>query len=146
MPASSTGLRPYRSPNLPHSGTMTVEDKRYAVVTHEYSSRPCNWLMITGIAVDTMVWSNAESRNTIMTPIIVILRSASVKCAVVKIQTRSLVHYRSAPTPQHEFLNLSGRCLRQFSHEMKRAGNFEMRQRTAREITQLSLRRGLTRA
>src|ERR1700676_5041433 len=107
IPASSIGLRPYRSPNLPHTGTMTVEDKRYAVVTHEYSSSPCNWLMITGIAVDTMVWSNADSRNTIITPMIVILRSAAVKWAVVKIQAQSLTHYRSAPTAQHKFLNLS---------------------------------------
>src|ERR1700683_4250525 len=100
--------------------------------------------MITGIAVDTMVWSKAESRNTIMRPIIVILRSASVKCAVVKIKTLSLMHYRSAPAPQHEFLNLSGRRLRQFIHEVKRAGNLEMRQRGAGKIMQLSRRRGRT--
>src|SRR6202035_5538061 len=100
--------------------------------------------MITCIAVETMVWSKAESRKTIMTPIIVIRRSASVKCAVVKIQTQSLVHYRSAPAPQHEFLNLSGRRLRQFIHEVKRARNLEMRQRGAGKIMQLSLRRGLT--
>jgi hypothetical protein len=31
-----------------------------------------------------MVWSNADSRKTIITPMIVIRRSASVKCAVVK--------------------------------------------------------------
>jgi hypothetical protein len=40
--------------------------------------------MITGMAVDTMVWSKADNKNTIITPIIVILRSASVKWAVVK--------------------------------------------------------------
>ncbi len=40
--------------------------------------------MITGMAVDTMVWSSADSKNTIITPMMVILRSASVKWAVVK--------------------------------------------------------------
>ena len=37
--------------------------------------------MITGMAVDTMVWSKADSRNTISTPAIVIFFSASVKWA-----------------------------------------------------------------
>ena len=69
---------------MPQIGTITVELKRYAVVTQAYSSSPCNWLMITGMAVDTMVWSKADSRKTIITPMSVILRSASVKCAVLK--------------------------------------------------------------
>ena len=87
--------------------------------------------MMTGMAVATMVWSKADSRNTIITPMIVIRRSASVKWAVVKIEAprNSLMHYRRAPTSQHKFLNLSGRGFREFGHEMKCTGNFEMRER-----------------
>src|SRR5580704_418895 len=144
IPASSTGLRPYRSPNFPHTGTITVEDKRYAVVTHAYSSRPCNWLMMTGMAVDTMVWSKADNKKTIITPIRVIFRSASVKWAVVKTKAPcgSLVHYRRAPPTQHEFLDLSRCRFRQFVHEMKCTRNFKMCQRSARKFTQLFLGRG----
>src|SRR5580692_947414 len=101
--------------------------------------------MITGMAVDTMVWSNADNRNTIMTPMMVIFRSASVKWAVVKIGSQLLVHYRSALAAQHEFLNFSGCGFWQFSHEVERARNLEMRQGIAGKITQLIVRRGSTR-
>src|SRR5271170_7109940 len=99
--------------------------------------------MMTGMAVDTIVWSKADNKNTIITPIRVIRRSASVKWAVVKARTprRSLMHYCRAPTTQHEFLDLSRRRFRQFVHKMKYARHFEMCQRGARKFTQLFLGR-----
>src|SRR6202000_1349259 len=100
--------------------------------------------MITGIAVDTMVWSRADNRKTIITPIIVIRLSASVKWAVVKLEAPrgSLMHYRRAPAAQHEFLDFSRRRFRQFVHEMKCAWNFEVRQRVAGKGAQIRFGRG----
>jgi len=97
--------------------------------------------MITGIAVDTMVWSKAESRNTIMTPIIVILRSASVKCAVVKIQTLSLLHYRSAACPAARIFESFRSPSSAIHSRSETRWDSEMRQRSAGQIMQLQSRR-----
>ncbi len=50
--------------------------------------------MITGMAVDTMVWSRADSRKTIITPMMVIFFSASVKVTAV-----DMYFPRSSPWP-----------------------------------------------
>jgi len=102
--------------------------------------------MITGIAVDTMVWSNAESRKhdhdaDYRYPSFGV---GEMRCRQDSNPVIGALSQRAYPAARifESFRSRSSA----FSHEMKRAGNFEMRQRTAREITQLSLRRGLTRA
>lgn len=65
--ACSTILRPYRSPSLPYSGSTMVDDSRYAVTTHDnWSSPPSppSSPTIVGSAVDTIVWSSADSSMT----------------------------------------------------------------------------------
>jgi len=55
---SSSRLRPWRSPSLPHSGVDAVAATTYAVTTHDRSvSRPRS-PAIVGSAVARIVWSS----------------------------------------------------------------------------------------
>ena len=56
-----TSLRPKRSPNLPASTVAIVSASRYDDTTHEMCPAPPRSPTIVGSAVDTMVWSSAES-------------------------------------------------------------------------------------
>src|SRR5207302_1294063 len=60
----SVPFRPYRSPNFPYSGPVTVDASRYAVTTHERCWSPPRSPTIVGSAVDTIVWSSDASRMT----------------------------------------------------------------------------------
>src|ERR1035437_1985774 len=46
----------------------------YAVNTQLRCETPFNWITICGMAVDTMVWSNADSNMAVITPTRIIVR------------------------------------------------------------------------
>ncbi len=56
-------LRPYWSPSLPQTWVVAVEASRYAVTTQDRWDRPPRSLTIVGSAVETIVWSSADSSS-----------------------------------------------------------------------------------
>ena len=60
-PSWNTRLRPNRSPNFPASTVDTVSASMYAVTTQLTWPAPPRSPTIVGSAVDTIVWSSADS-------------------------------------------------------------------------------------
>ena len=71
IPLVSNHLRPYKSLNLPVISTVTVDATRYAVITDVYRVNPPRSVMIRGMAVPTIVWSNEARKRASITPAIV---------------------------------------------------------------------------
>ena len=56
------------SESFPHSGAATVEDNRYAVISHARLSKSLKSRPIVGSAVAMMVWLSAATNIARLTP------------------------------------------------------------------------------